>query len=75
MQAVNRYGILFEEGEVVMLADSPVLYISMMNQELKIDDIKDKQIGESGFMVLVTHVESGKQFKNSLDINWFKKAK
>lgn len=73
MQASNRYGDTFESGETVKMVDSPILYESMKDQELKIDEIKISDTCESGFMILVTHLESGKQFKNFLDTNWFRK--
>lgn len=73
MEAINRYGVIFSEGEEVKMVDSPVWYPSMIGQVLVIEEIKDFDACESGKMILVSHKESGNRFKNFLDTNWFSK--
>lgn len=75
VRAINRKGEQFQEGEEVMMADTPILYPGMDNQVLTITEIKEYEACESGYMIQVVHKETQKPFKNKLDTNWFKKIK
>ena len=73
MKAVDRYGSVFELGEMVKMKDYPILYKSMIGEELIIEDIKEVDHSESGFNILARHKQSGNLFKRWLDTNWFTK--
>lgn len=73
MVAITRYGEFFEVGEKVRLVDYPVIYGSLLNQDLEIVEIKTFESCESGFMIKAKHLETGKEFQKWLDTNWFKK--
>jgi hypothetical protein len=75
VRAINRNKDEFEQGEEVMMADSPILYREMMGEVLIIIEIVTWESCESGFMVQVKHKATENPFKNKLDTNWFKKIK
>jgi hypothetical protein len=76
MTATNRKGEEFKVGDIVQMMDWPVLYPKMADRPLEIIEIEeDKYASESGFQILVKDLETGNNFKRSLDTNWFQKVK
>ncbi len=75
MVAVTRHGEYFQKGEEVMMVDNPIIYGTMLNRVLVIEDIKIHDACESGFNVLLKDKESGKVFNKWLDTNWIQKLK
>ena len=73
VRAINRRGEEFQVGDIVMMADFPVLYPQMTGEDLVINSINEFEGCESGFQIQVTHKKSGTPFKKKLDSNWFKK--
>jgi hypothetical protein len=75
MQAITRYGEFFEKGELVRLVDYPVIYGTLIGDDMQIAEIKEWASCESGFMIKLKHLKSGNELTNWLDTNWIQKIK
>jgi hypothetical protein len=74
MQAKDRYGNVYNKGDIVQMKEYPVLYRSMIGRPIEIMDIKEYECCESGFNVLLKDMGSGNVFKKWIDTNWIQKT-
>jgi hypothetical protein len=73
--ATNKRGESFVVGESVLMADYPVVYKTIVGEELEVLDIFACEHSQSGFMLYVIHKATQNKFRSLLDANWFQKFK